>query len=355
MSEPAEQPGEQPRGRRRFRMSYLLIPLVLLLAAAVILELIPANEYVLLPGDALPVAPMISIPKHPAHHKRGQLYLTDVSLFQANHLLEALWGRLNPNADTEPASTVSGGLSNSQFNQLNQELMSDSIHAAEYAALSTIPGLHPHFARTGPRIFFVLPNTPASHVIHVGDVVLAVDGHRTRRANSVAPYVKPLKPGSIVRLRIMRGGKQMYLRVPTVPATDGQPTKNGKQALVGIELQDQVIFPLKIAVRPGAIGGPSAGLMFTLGIIQRLLPRDITKGCRIAGTGTMDFSGTVGAIGGAKQKIIAARAAGVKYFFVPDVPDNRVPAMANRGSVTVVPVKTLGQALNYLKHIKPCR
>ncbi|HEX6506719.1 MAG TPA: S16 family serine protease, partial [Chloroflexota bacterium] len=86
-----------------------------------------------------------------------------------------------------------------------------------------------------------------------------------------------------------------------------------------------------------------------------LEPSDITHGCKIAGTGTIDFYGNVGAIGGAKQKIIAARNAGAKYFFVPDVPENLDPALAHRGSVTVVPVKTLHQALVYLSHLNPCR
>ena len=94
---------------------------------------------------------------------------------------------------------------------------------------------------------------------------------------------------------------------------------------------------------------------FSLGIVQRLQKQDLTHGCKVAGTGTIDFDGAVGAIGGAKQKIIAAQRTGARYFLVPDVPDNVRPAMANRGDITVLPVKTLREALARLSRIKPCR
>jgi PDZ domain-containing protein len=115
------------------------------------------------------------------------------------------------------------------------------------------------------------------------------------------------------------------------------------------------VFPVKISINAGDISGPSAGLMFSLGIVERLEQRDIAHGCKVAGTGTIDYNGAVGVIGGTKQKILAARAAGVQYFLVPNAPENRIPAMQNRGSVTVVPVKTLRQALTYLNSLKPCK
>ncbi|MGI8968044.1 MAG: YlbL family protein [Chloroflexota bacterium] len=350
----SDQPANR-NGWRRWRPSYLLVPLFILLIAAGVLEILPANVYILLPGEALPVAPMIAVPGHPAILKRGQLLLTDVSLYKANHKLEELWGRLNSSADVQPAANVAGGLSDKQFLRLNLSMMDDSIHQAEAAALNQIPGDHPRFAATGPRIVFVQPGTPASKLIHSGDVILAVNGRRVHRAAGVAPLVRNLVPGKTVQLQLLRKGRPLLVSAKTVPANRVDPQANPRTALIGISLQDQIVFPVKIKINPGNIGGPSAGLMFSLGVIQRLEKQDITHGCRIAGTGTIDFYGTVGAIGGAKQKIIAARSAGARYFLVPDVAENRDPAEANRGEITVVPVKTLPQALRYLKTIKPCR
>jgi PDZ domain-containing protein len=333
----------------------LLLPIALLILAAGVLELVPANVYVFLPGQALAVAPMIAVSGHPAHHKPGQLLLTDVSLYKANHLLEQLWGELQPGSDTVPASVVAGGLTESQYNQLNLELMTDSAQEAEVADLYRVPGLHPTLAPPGPEIVAILPGTPAAQVLKPGDIVVAVNGHRVRKPEEVRPQVKRVHPGAVVTMRLLRQGHPRTLRVRTVPSTDSIPTKGGKTALIGITLSPRYKLPLKISVDAGNIGGPSAGLMFALGIIQRLVPQDITHGCTIAGTGTIDYDGNVGAIGGAKQKIIAASRAGAKYFFVPDDPTNVQPARANRGSVTVVPVRTLDQALAYLKRIKSCR
>lgn len=354
MSQPADA-ASAPRNRFRFRSSYLLVPVGLIVLALGILELIPANVYVFLPGQALAVAPMITVPGHPYRPKAGQLLLTDVSLYKADHLLEQLWGELQPGADTEPATTVAGGLSESQYNQFNAELMTDSTQEAEVAALFHVPGLHPHLTPPGPQIDSVLPGTPAARVLRPGDIIVTVNGRRAPAPLDVHRRLAGLHPGAIVTLKILRQGNQKTVRVRTIPSTKGQPDKNGKTALIGISLSPRFTLPLKLQINPGDIGGPSAGLMFSLGIIQRLVPQDITHGCTIAGTGTIDYAGTVGPIGGAKQKIIAASRAGAKYFFVPNEPDNVQPARANRGSVTVVPVATLGQALAYLERIKPCK
>lgn len=357
MSEPADQTeqAEESRLQRILGSNWLFVPIMVIALAAIVLYLIPVDEYVLLPGQAMSVQPMISIRGHPPKPHTGRLMLTDVSLYHATHKLEDLYFRLQSDADIEPAQVVSGSLSASQYNQLNISLMDTSIQSAEAAALFRVRGYHPHLAPTGPKIIFILPKTPASKVLRPGDVILAVDGKRVHEAAAVAPLVHRVKPGATLTLTILRGKKHMTVHVRTVHSTNGQRTRKGKTALIGIDAEDQLVFPVKIAINPGDIGGPSAGLMFTLGIIQRLSPTDITHGCPIAGTGEITITGAVGEIGGAKQKIIAARSAGARYFFVPDVPDNVKPAEQNRGNVTVVPVKTLDQALAYLAHLKPCR
>jgi PDZ domain-containing protein len=207
-------------------------------------------------------------------------------------------------------------------------------------------------------IVFVMPKVPAAKVLKAGDVVEAVDGRPTHgRASAVGPYVRKLAPGQIVHLTLLRGKRVLHVAVRTVaaPGTTGKGKKG--QALVGIYVQDRLVFPVNISINSGSIGGPSAGLQFTLGIIERLEHKDLTKGCKVAGTGTIDAAGNVGAIGGARQKIVAAGRAGARYFFVPDVrdQDNLLGALSARGHVTVVPVKTLHQALTYLSRLKPCR
>jgi PDZ domain-containing protein len=355
MSLPAEAHEEEKSTRRRPSILSIVVGIVLVLVlVAGALEILPSDYYILLPGDALAVAPMISISGHPARNHAGNLYMTDVTFIKSDHLLQELYGRLSPGADLEKPQQFSGGLSQSQYLKLNASLMDDSTHQAEAAALNTIPGYHPTYASTGPKIVFLVPKTPASHLLKLGDVVEFVNGTRVKRASQVAPLVQRVKPGDTVHLEILRRGRLIQVATSTVQSTNGIPNTTGKTALIGIEVQDQLNFPVRIHINAGNIVGPSAGLIFALGIIQRLSPTDVTHGCKVAGTGTIDFNGNVGAIGGAKQKIIAAGNAGAKYFFVPDVKENRDPAVANRGNVIVVPVKTLRQALTYLRHMQPC-
>jgi Lon-like protease len=336
-------------------LNVLSITLLVVAAVLLVLYLIPSNEYLLMPGDAVPVGPLIKVQGHPQRASGSDLFLTDVSFLKADHLLVQLYGQLNSQDDLETATQFTGGISESKYITLNTDLMSQSIDAAKAAALSTIPGLHPHIAKTGPKVAGVVPGSNAEKVLKPGDVILDIAGHRVHTANQVKPIVLATTPGTVLPMTIVRGKKRLHVRVKTVAAnSQGLPAKKGKTSLIGILVQDQIIFPVKITISHGNIVGPSAGLMFSLGIVNDLSKTDITKGCKIAGTGTIDPSGAVGEIGGAKQKIIAANNAGVKYFLVPDVAANRKPAEQYRGSVTVVPVKTLQGALTYLKQMPAC-
>ncbi|HEX8918573.1 MAG TPA: hypothetical protein VF898_08725, partial [Chloroflexota bacterium] len=128
------------RYRRPGILSIFSIVLLLVAGILIVLEILPANAYVILPGEAIPVEPMISVQGQPPGKTSGNLYMTDVSYYKANHLLEQLYGQLNPDADIEQVQTFSGGLSQSQYEQYNSDLMVDSIQQAEAAALSAALG-----------------------------------------------------------------------------------------------------------------------------------------------------------------------------------------------------------------------
>ena len=353
MSRPDSRLPSFRRRRPAGALSAVAVTVVLAILVLGVLELIPANDYMLLPGDARPVEPMITIQGYPRAHFPGGLYMTDVSLYKVNHLLEKVYARLNSDATLEPAVTVSGNLSQKQFDRESSLAMTDSVRQAEAAALNAIPGHRFDCAREGPEITLTLPGTPASSQLRVGDVVRDIDGRPVRCARDVRPLIRRLKVGQVAHVTVLRHGRLVSVAVRTIASTNGVPDKRGRVPLMGIQLADR--FPLKLSIDIGNVGGSSAGLMFALGIIERLERRDLTHGCKVAGTGEISFDGQVGAISGAKQKIIAARHVGAGYFLVPNVPDNVRPAEAARGNITVVPVKSLSQALSFLQHLKPCR
>jgi Lon-like protease len=340
----------------RSRSLFQNFSLVILLAviALVILELIPRNEYAETPGSAMPVGPMIVIKGYPPVKGARHLLMTDVTLYKVDHLLEELYFRFSSNATLSPAVAVSGNLSPQKFQQENLAEMSSSIQNAEVAALNATPGHHVRCCLPGPQVLFTFPGTPADKYLRIGDIIERIDGHRIRLAVDVGKYIKQLKPGQQAVITVLRSKRLINLKVLTIGSQNGRLNPHGHVAVIGVEVQDRLIIPIHVSIKVGRIGGPSAGLMFALGIIQRLEHRDLTRGCVVAGTGTIDASGKVGAIGGPRQKIVAARDAGARYFLVPDVPENLHPARAGRGNVTVVPVGTLKQALHFLNSLKPC-
>lgn len=352
-----------PLVQRRIQLSDLMNALLLLAVIALVLELFPSNYYMLLPGDARSVDPMLSIKGYPPVHGHGGLYMTDVTVYKVDHKLEELYGRLNPQADLEPTQAVSGGLSQRQYLHLNAQLMTNSIQEAEVAALTALGRYKITCAASKPQIQGVLPHTPAARVLRPGDVIAAVDGQAVCSTTQTFPLVRRFRPGRVLHLTILRGNKPVSVAVRTVAArrtrTGLQPDPHGATPIIGVSLQDVLLpgsihLPVKIHINPGNTVGPSAGLMFTLAIIERLERRDIARGCKVAGTGTVDYNGVVGPIGGAKQKIIAARGAGAQYFLVPTEPDNLGPARANRGSIRVIPVRSVRAALQALSRIGPC-
>ena len=349
---------------RRPRVSDLVTVLLVVVLIAGVLEIIPSNYYMLLPGQARSVAPMIHVQGAGGEQFKGTLYMTDVSIYKVDHKLEEIYGRVNPNADLEPTQSVAGNLSEKQYLRANALLMTDSIQEAEIAALSTLGRYRIGCAQMKPQIQGILAKTPAARVLKPGDFIERISGQPVCKTTDVSRHIRNLKPGQRVHLRVLSGHRVLDLNVPTIPAVETsnglQPSPRGKLAMVGIQMGDAIVpgsvhLPVKVHVDPGNTVGPSAGLMFTLGIIEQLQHRDLARGCKVAGTGTVDYQGNVGEIGGAKQKIIAARNAGAKYFLVPNVPDNVNPARAHRGSVTVIPVSTVGGALAALSRITPCR
>jgi PDZ domain-containing protein len=329
--------------------------LVLVAVAVVILEIIPAHQYALAPGSALPVASKVNVQGYPPVNGRGTLYMVDVSVIPVDHLLEEIYWKLQPDVELDPAQTVAGNLSYHQYIQLNQEMMSDSVHKSEVAALEAARGYKLHFKKGGPLVVFVDPSLPASHFLKPGDTITAVDGHRVNSAEDLSRLVKRHHPGQKVRISVQRGGRSHTFDIPTVGSVNGVPKKGGKTALIGVASENRIALPVKISINPGNIGGPSAGLMFSLAIIQQLQHRDLARGCKVAGTGEIDWNGHVLPIGGARQKVVAAENAGAKYFLVPNTPDNVGPARAGAHSIKVVPVSSLRQALTFLNSLTPCR
>ncbi len=187
---------------------------------------------------------------------------------------------------------------------------------------------------------------PAEGEIEPGDVVRSVNGQQINGFEDFEPALEGQEVGDTVSLTVDREGNTLELQVELAEREEepGEP-------MIGISLSPVTEPPFPIEIRAGDVGGPSAGLMHTLAIIDNLTEGELTKGRVIAGTGTIGFDGTVGSIGGIRQKVVAAEAAGADYLLVPE--GNYETALtAERETIEIVPVATLDEAISFLEGLK---
>jgi Lon-like protease len=361
------QPGlEAPvggRSHRRIPLSARIgLGVALVLVAAVIAGFAIRVPYTTIaPGDALSLPPLVSVQGAKAYPApRGDIRLLFVRLAYHVNLWQYVRARLDSDIDLAKDGDINPGkLSPAQQNERDLQEMADAKNAATVVALraagfkvSVLPGL---------TVSDLSPGMPAIEVLHWGDVVVSADGNKIVAANDLTAAIAKHKVGEQVPLVVERAGKQLSVAVKVGVFTDG-PVQGRKG--IGVSLLPRFTSPVKVAVDTRDIGGPSAGLAMTLAIFDDLTPGDITGGNRVAVTGTNDAAGNVGEIGGIEQKAVAARAAGVKLFIVPQCsPDDPAAALASckadlaragdraGGKIEVRPVSTFAQALEVLRAV----
>lgn len=184
---------------------------------------------------------------------------------------------------------------------------------------------------------------PAAGKIEPGDVISSVNGNPIASFDDLERALEGYDVGDTISLKVDREESTREFEVE-LAERENEP----REPMIGITIRSVTEPPFPIEIRAGDVGGPSAGLMHTLAIIDNLTEGELTKGRVIAGTGTIDFDGTVGSIGGIRQKVVAAEAAGADYILVPE--GNYETALtAERETIEIVPVATLDEAISFLE------
>jgi PDZ domain-containing protein len=222
------------------------------------------------------------------------------------NVFTALQAWLSPHDAVVPEQELFGtGQTQQQVTRQDTAQMVSSQQLAQAAALCQLRIPY----RVLDTVTFVYPKTPAAGVLKKGDLITAVDGKALTCRASASTLIRARKPGAPVRLTIDRHGTTRQVRLKTADI-------NGN-AVVGVGVFEDYRFPFQVRISVGNIGGPSAGLMFALGIMDKLTPGGLTGGRFIAGTGEISASGQVSPIGGIQQKMAGARAAGATVFLTP--------------------------------------
>ena len=334
-----------------YRLVTLLIAGVCVLVGLVVAAVVPVPYVALTPGPTLNTLgspggkPIIQISGHRVYSTTGNLNLVTVSYTGGPgtdfNIFSALRAWLTPNDAVVPASEIySPGQTQQQVVQQDTQQMLGSQEDAAAAALCYLNISY----KTVDSVAATAKGTPAAGVLQRGDVITAVDGQQISCHHDVVTMIRGRKPGANVTLTVVRGSATKTITLAT---------KNvAGKAVVGIQLAPpKYVFPFPVKINLPGIGGPSAGLMFALGIIDKLSPSSLTGGRFIAGTGEISPTGAVEPIGGIQQKMAGARSAGATIFLTPAANCANTAGAVPSG-LRLVKVSTLATAISELRAVE---
>ncbi|WNR46605.1 SepM family pheromone-processing serine protease [Paenibacillus roseipurpureus] len=323
--------------------------------------------FIFMPGTAEEIKPMVSIAKSTGT-EQGTLMLTTVRVADAN-LVNYLVGLVHPYEEIQPKTSVlKKGESEQEYTQRQEYVMLTSQASAMQAAY-TEAKIPYHIEHEGVMVLQTVAGLSGEKALKPGDVLLKAGDKEIKVAQDLLDSLKGRKAGETISITYMRKKvqQQAELTLGQLPLGQGETEQRVGIGVVPADMQsvkaDQA--DQQVSIKAGDIGGPSAGLMFSLEIFNQLVPEDITKGYRIAGTGTIDTDGNVGPIGGIQHKIIAADREKAEIFFAPknitykdgtkieNYSDAVKRAEQIKTKMKIVEIGTMEEALNYLAALPP--
>lgn len=316
--------------------------------------------YYTMPGDAKVLNEIIQVDGKT--EEEGTFMLTTVRMGKAN-LVNYVWARLSDSRELIDEKRIRRNEeTDEEYHHRQLMMMSSSQDLATIVAYKKADQ-KAYYNNYGVVVTGIIDDMPASSVLELGDLIVSVDGTDINTAEDLLEELKDKKKNDEVKLKIIRekNEKDIVLSLTSFP-TEIDPT--GEKFGIGITnpmTKRELKVNPSITIDTEDIGGPSAGLMFSLEIYNQLVESDITKGYQIAGTGSINEEGEVGPIGGIKQKVIAAHRVGADIFFAPNEfnahDSNYIDALEAANSINtpmeVVPVDTFEEALAYLEGLDP--
>lgn len=294
------------------------------------------------PGPVSDAADAIVVEEVPVYPPDGELLMLTV-VSQDVNLFEAAIAGTDPTIDLVRKEAVRRpGESDEQYRSRVLQQMEDSNFRAIAVALNYL-GIE--MVPVEVVIDDTVEGTHAAKLFRQGDTLTAVNGVPVSGVADIGAALEPLAPGDVIPVTVLRDGETLDLKVELAEREDqpGVP-------MIGIVVGELTEPPFPITIKSGDVGGPSAGMMHALAIIDSLTEGELTRGHVIAGTGTINFDGTVGPIGGIRQKVVAAEAAGAEFILVPE--KNYQPALtAERQDIEIIPIKTINDAVEFLESL----
>lgn len=323
-----------------------LIFILLIIAAF----LIPSPYVILSPGNPQNVlGSAITISGTKVYPTTGELSVTSVLVTDPDSYItgfDVLYAWIDKNRVVLPRVQVyPEGESAAESVKIGADEMSGSQINATAAALDYLG------YENKAKLMIVEVNKKSNAIgnLKTGDQIISVDDKNFTTSVQIMDYLDEKKPGEFISIRVFRNGSEEVSRKIKLSARDDG------SAYIGINIQSQFDFPFDVKIKLAETGGPSGGLIFALGIIDKLTSQDLVRYRNIAGTGTITTDGRVGPIGGIAEKIIGAKNAGVELFLTPvencsDINNKeKVASNTDKKVMKIVPVATLNEAISVLK------
>ena len=331
--------------------------LVLVLALVIISPFITLPYYAVVPGQAQSVQSLLHVPRGAATHVDGNVLLTDVGVNDVR-LSDWIPDKLNSSTDLVKQVDLTGGLPVSEFEAQGTVDMEESQLTANAVALRQLGYVVPE-RDAGVTVYVIAPGSPAWTSLKIGDVITSIDGTPTTNPEALYDAIQAHHPGDRVTLMVgsiahPTPGHEVTVRLGSVKEDGHEVAFLGlgvpSSGIPSMGTQPSYQFPFEVQINSDNIGGPSAGLAFTLGILNSLSGGHLTGGRTVAATGTIRPDGTVGDVGGVPQKTVAVERAHASVFLVPADELSEAQPLAGPG-LRVFGVRNLTDALKDLEQI----
>ena len=310
---------------------------------------LPSPFVILSPGNPQNIlGSAITITGTKSYPTTGKLSVTSVMVTDPDSYItgfDVLYGWFDKNRAVLPRVEVyPEGESAADSMKNGAEEMSGSQTNATAAALNYLG-----YKSTSKLVITeVNDQTNANKLLYKSDIVLSVDDKKFESASEIMRYLDQKQPGDLVSIKVLRSESEIITKQIKLSARDDG------SAFIGVNIQQNFNFPFQVKIQLAETGGPSGGLVFALGVVEKLTPADLIRGRNIAGTGTITADGQVGPIGGIAEKIIGAKKDGVKIFLAPienctDIKNkDQLTNSGSKNDMKIVPVATLTEAISVL-------
>lgn len=347
---------EPPRRTKFFGIPkwFVVVQAVALIAIIAAVFLVRVPYYLIQPGSLHPAEQKIEVTGAQTYETDGEILFATITQMQATLFL-ILRAEFDDAIDVRSAEELFPGGTEDQQRRANVFLMDQSKLVATYVALNYL-GHDVELESSGVAVISILPDAPAQEVLFTGDVIVSVNGVGVKNPQDIGAALNGSLPGETVEVEVqssIRGDATETLKVELVADEE-----NSDRALIGISgasTPTNLVSDIQVDLDSGSVSGPSAGLAWTLAIIDRLTPGSLVNSKDITATGTISEDGSIGLVGGLPQKVAAVKRAGQQHFLFPadtSAAEQEIMAGIAGDDVELHPVATIDDAVELLESLK---